>query len=297
MVVLRIIVWFRNDLRVADNPVLSTAATHTGEKVVVPFYCFDPRTYGTTPWGSPKTGAHRAKFVLESVIDLRRSLRALGSDLVVGVGRPEELLPQLAAALGGSGEDSSKLVLWDDGYMGKPLTLLWQEQVAGEELAVDDAVRSAMPQDTSFRVIWSGTLYDLVDLPFEVPFRSEAVAGAPSRFRADLSRMYDVFTPFLRAIESYSEWHPPLPVPAKQSLPPPGDGVWKKLGDQLPADVRMGVDLLPALDELSVEVGAASVKQPRPSAPVTIHSQDEFLQAHLESREFRRESSASPATG
>lgn len=53
--VLRLIVWFRSDLRVADNPVLDAAASFHGPKEVVPVYCFDPRSYGVTRWGSPKT--------------------------------------------------------------------------------------------------------------------------------------------------------------------------------------------------------------------------------------------------
>ena len=41
--------------------------------------------------GNPKTGAFRAQFLLESVLDLKRQLRALGSDLVIAMGRPEEV--------------------------------------------------------------------------------------------------------------------------------------------------------------------------------------------------------------
>ena len=42
---------------------------------VVPVYCFDPRHYGTTPWGVKKTGDYRAKFLLESVNDLKQNLQ------------------------------------------------------------------------------------------------------------------------------------------------------------------------------------------------------------------------------
>lgn len=37
-------------------------------------------------------GAYRAKFVMESVSDLRASLQGLGSDLMVAVGKPEEVI-------------------------------------------------------------------------------------------------------------------------------------------------------------------------------------------------------------
>jgi deoxyribodipyrimidine photo-lyase len=57
---------------------------------VLPFFCFDPRQFCATSWGSPKTGAFRAQFLLESVLDLKAQLRAVGSDLLICVGRPEE---------------------------------------------------------------------------------------------------------------------------------------------------------------------------------------------------------------
>lgn len=77
----RVVVWFRNDLRVRDNETLKQAADmcRGGAAEVLPLYCFDPRFFGTTPWGNPKTGPFRAQFQLESVLDLKKSLRALGS--------------------------------------------------------------------------------------------------------------------------------------------------------------------------------------------------------------------------
>lgn len=42
---------------------------------VVPVYCFDPRHYGTSPWGVKKTGDYRAKFLLESINDLKQNLQ------------------------------------------------------------------------------------------------------------------------------------------------------------------------------------------------------------------------------
>jgi deoxyribodipyrimidine photolyase len=58
------VVWFRNDLRLHDNPVLAEAARRVGTgscSSVLPLYCFDPRYFGATPWGHPKTGAFRAQ--------------------------------------------------------------------------------------------------------------------------------------------------------------------------------------------------------------------------------------------
>ena len=66
---------------------------------VIPLYCFDPRNYLTTPAGNNKTGSTRAKFVRESVHELKKSLKAIGSDLAVALDRPENVIPGVAECL------------------------------------------------------------------------------------------------------------------------------------------------------------------------------------------------------
>lgn len=94
----RVVVWFRNDLRLADNYVIkraeALAAADPGVEVL-PVYCFDPRRFERSAWGSPKTGAHRARFLRECVADLQSNLRLIGSDLLVVVGKPEEVIAPL----------------------------------------------------------------------------------------------------------------------------------------------------------------------------------------------------------
>ena len=94
----RVVVWFRNDLRLADNYVIkraeALAAADPGVEVL-PVYCFDPRGFERSAWGSPKTGAHRARFLRECVADLQKNLRLIGSDLLVVVGKPEEIIAPL----------------------------------------------------------------------------------------------------------------------------------------------------------------------------------------------------------
>ena len=91
----RAIVWFRQDLRLHDNEALSTALRMAEE--VVPVYIFDERVFkGETRLGLPKTGKHRARFILESVADLRKNLQGIGGELVIRVGRPETILAEMA---------------------------------------------------------------------------------------------------------------------------------------------------------------------------------------------------------
>lgn len=92
------IVWFRNDLRVHDNEALVSASRDSLS--VLPVYCFDPRDYGKSSSGFDKTGPYRAKFLLECVENLRSGLRERGSDLIVRLGRPEEVLVDLAKSVG-----------------------------------------------------------------------------------------------------------------------------------------------------------------------------------------------------
>jgi len=61
----------------------------------VPVYCFDPRIFVDTAeeWGSKKTGAVRAKFIIESALCLRKSLSSLGNGLLLSQAKPEDFLP------------------------------------------------------------------------------------------------------------------------------------------------------------------------------------------------------------
>lgn len=69
------IVWFKpTDLRIHDHEPL--AAAHATCSEVGHIFCFDPRWFGRSSFGFPKTGAHRAKFMIEAVADLKRVRRA-----------------------------------------------------------------------------------------------------------------------------------------------------------------------------------------------------------------------------
>ncbi|MEO6207451.1 MAG: deoxyribodipyrimidine photo-lyase [Candidatus Limnocylindrales bacterium] len=87
------IVWFRRDLRLHDHPALLAACADSDE--VVPLYILDP-TLINGRFASP----NRTWFLLESVRALRLGLRELGSDLVVRVGDPREIVVATALATG-----------------------------------------------------------------------------------------------------------------------------------------------------------------------------------------------------
>ena len=50
-----------------------------------------PEEYNQSSSGVSTTGPYRAQFVIDAVANLRESLRAAGSDLIVRCGKPEEV--------------------------------------------------------------------------------------------------------------------------------------------------------------------------------------------------------------
>ncbi|SDX23015.1 DASH family cryptochrome [Aequorivita viscosa] len=87
------LIWFTKDLRVHDNHSL-LKAVNENEKVIG-VYCFDPRHFETTEYGFKKTEKFRAKFLIETVENLRKNLQKLNVSLSVYHDKPEVVLPQL----------------------------------------------------------------------------------------------------------------------------------------------------------------------------------------------------------
>ncbi len=82
------VAWFRRDLRLADNPMLA-AAVAAGN--VAPLFVFD-QTLLEGRWASP----NRNWFLLGCLVELRQSLRAIGSELYIRYGDPSVEVPRFA---------------------------------------------------------------------------------------------------------------------------------------------------------------------------------------------------------
>ena len=87
------VLWLRRDLRLHDHPALVAALD--AADVVVPLYVLDERLLA-----GPRAAANRTWFLLESLRELADDLAGRGSPLVVRSGRPEEIVPEVAAELG-----------------------------------------------------------------------------------------------------------------------------------------------------------------------------------------------------
>ena len=178
----RVIVWFRQDLRLHDNESLIHALKSGVE--VVPIFIFDDRVFkGKTKFGFKKTDRHRAQFIIESVEDLRKSLEKLGSDLVVRVGKPEEEIFKIAQKIKSS---------W----------VFCNRERTQEEVTVQDALEKRL-WSIGQEIIFSRgkMLYYTGDLPFPVP------------------HCPDTFSSFRKEVERFVKVREPLAPPKEQFEP------------------------------------------------------------------------------
>lgn len=172
----RAIVWFRQDLRIHDNEALLDAIASADE--IIPVYVFDDRVFkGQTEYGFPKTGKHRARFIIEAIHDLRASLKALGGELIVRVGKPEEVLYELAGKVKSS---------W----------VFCNRERTEEEVMVQDALEQKLWSiGQEIRYSRGKMLYYTADLPFPI------------------THTPDVFNQFRKEVERFVPIRHPLPSP------------------------------------------------------------------------------------
>lgn len=91
MIVGRSIYWFRNDLRLLDNPQFLKACEHSD--ALLPVFIVPEHTQ--TRWGFERCSAKRIAFINDCVHDLARQLHERGSSLLVVQGDPVQKLSEL----------------------------------------------------------------------------------------------------------------------------------------------------------------------------------------------------------
>ncbi len=162
------IYWINNDVRLLDNEIFDFLSK-SGQNIY-PVFCFDPRKFQINEYGFKKTGIFRAKFLIESVRDLKLKLKDIGSDLIVKIGKPEDIIFSLARYL-------------------KANRVFCQEEITSEEISVEDALyRNLKSLNLELEFFWGKTLFHFDDLPFD------DIAGLP-----------DVFTSFRKEVEKKIE--------------------------------------------------------------------------------------------
>ncbi len=175
------IYWFRNDLRLHDNEGFLKATQGPGE--VLPVFIFDPRIFEKSSLGFRKTGVYRARFILESVANLRASLRKKGGDLLIRIGEPERVLAELAEQ-----NDVSEVHL--------------SKEIAQEETDIESSLSKRLKQlNVDMVFTWMSTLYHVRDLPFAI------------------NRLPEVFTNFRKKVEKEAAVRPTVAEPERVNLP------------------------------------------------------------------------------
>lgn len=87
------LVWFRNNLRVDDNIALSEACKSSGKTIGI--YCFDPRYFAKTTYEFKKTEQFRAKFLLETISELKENLLQKNISLLIYFDKPENVFEKV----------------------------------------------------------------------------------------------------------------------------------------------------------------------------------------------------------
>jgi len=172
------LIWFRNDLRTADNVSLKKACK--GDKIVA-VYFFDPRQFAVGDFGFKKTKKYRARFLIESVAELKENLSTLNIPLFVYHNRPESVIPGLVE------EHEIKNI-----YLQKEWTR--------DENQVRDAVIANIPNHTKVEESYDQFLFHPEDIPY-----------------SRIENVPQVFTQFRKKCEKYSEIRPSTEKP--ESMP------------------------------------------------------------------------------
>ncbi len=168
----KVIVWFRNDLRVHDNEALLEAISSGGE--VYPVYVFDSRVFTSrTYFGLRKTDKFRAQFILESISALQQSLQDLGTELIIRIGHPEDEVFTIAKEL-------------------KTSWVYCNRERTDEELKVQDKLESNLWEiGQEVRYSRGKMLYYTADLPFPITHTPDTY----TQFRKEVEKIVQVRKP------------------------------------------------------------------------------------------------------
>ncbi len=157
------LVWFGNDLRIRDNKVLEKAANECQKLIGV--YCISPSLTVPSNFGFRKLGVYRAKFLLETLSNLQKSLAKKNISFLVFFDKSQEKIPEICKEF-------------------KIQRIYKQLEWISEEQKVTRQVRSGVPK-IPVEEIYNQFLYH------------------PEDILSDLQRIPNVFTAFRKKLEKY----------------------------------------------------------------------------------------------
>ena len=169
-----VLLWFRQDLRLTDNPALQAALARGAP--VIPLYCHAPDEEGEwTPGGAARWWQHQSLAALDA------SLRSLGSRLILrsassGPAATQRALLQLIEETGAD-------------------TVYWNRRYEPAVIARDSAIKAALRERGVLAESYNAAL-------FIEPWQVQNQSGKP----------FQVFTPYWRSV--MKTLAPPAPSPA-----------------------------------------------------------------------------------
>ena len=150
-----VLFWFRNNLRLRDQPALRAALT-SGATRLLPVVRL-PEPDEPTPWGFARVGAHRRAFTAAALRGLQGQMSTLGNPLFICQAPPATALPRLAQAVGAT-------------------TVVCEDIAAPYEQAEVAALRAAGLQ---VRTVWHSSLLP----PARMPWPVDQLPGVFTTFR------------------------------------------------------------------------------------------------------------------
>ncbi|MBN1346292.1 MAG: deoxyribodipyrimidine photo-lyase [Phycisphaerae bacterium] len=174
------IVWFRQDLRLDDNPALDEAVRRGG--AVIPTYIWAPDAEGDWP-----PGAAGRWWLHQSLASLEKGLRGLGSRLVIRRGDPLDVLRDLV------GQAGAEAVYWNRRY----------EPAADGH---DERIKAGLSEGSG------GTALDVRTFKSSLLFEPDEVCTKQWK-------PYQVYTPFRKACLALPSPPEPIEAPARLKRP------------------------------------------------------------------------------
>ncbi len=135
------IIWFQNDLRLNDNPVLKEALANGGE--LLPLYIFNEDQIDENQFGIGRMGYFRARFIWESLMDLKAQLKNEGFELQILKGKVSAIFDQINEA--------------------KAINTIFTSKASDPEgLKLENKIAAKY----KLQSYWNNTLIDIDQLPF-----------------------------------------------------------------------------------------------------------------------------------
>ncbi len=138
------VIWFRNDLRLQDNTSLCKAME--GNKVIG-FYCFESLFFGEDKFGFKRTEKFRAKFLIETIKQLKQELEKLNIPLFIYYGKSAQYLPKLLS----------------DHQID---TVFLQKEWSRDEQSIFESIQNSVPPTTKCIETYDQFLFHPDDIPY-----------------------------------------------------------------------------------------------------------------------------------